>query len=127
MEIEPKVLQDMTDFIEETTQVLEKHASTETKMASSAPVLADKLIKAGMLTASDRDVAITNLQDPVKLQAALEHIANTKIASATESGKSAPATMGNGGNVPSAGQSKTANERDSRSEADRLFEARFGL
>ena len=127
MEIEPKVLQDMTDFIEESTQVLEKHASTETKMASNAPAIADKLIKAGMLPAGDRDVAIMNLQDSVKLQAALEHIANTKIASAEEAGKTAPAKLGNGGSVPSAGQSKTATERNAKSEADRRFEESFGL
>ncbi len=127
MEVDLEDLQEMTGFIEETTGVLEKHASVEAKVNEAAPILVDRLIKAGMLQPSERSVALVNLQDPLKVMMALDQIAMSKIASADESKKTSK-PMGSSGNIQNAGSIKTASERrEERSEADLAYERRLGL
>lgn len=112
----------------EASAKLEKSASVGAAIEGRAPALVEKLIKAGMLTADERETALVNLQDPLKMLAALDEIATSKIASVAETKNTKVQNMGKSGSVYETAVTKTAAERSSaRSEADVNFERRFGL
>lgn len=123
-EVATEVLQGMVDHVEKTNEVIEKVASLEAAIEQRAPIVADKLVKAGYLNESQRAAAAVSLQDPLKALDSLEKIAEGRIASNKDA---PPPSMGGGDNPRNAGNVKTANSRGGESSADRQFLERLGL
>lgn len=123
-EVATEVLQDMVNHVEKTNEVIEKVASLEAAISQRAPIVADKLVKAGYLNESQRESAAASLQDPLKALESLEKIAEGRIAAAKDA---PPPTMGGGEAPRNAGTVKSASNRDGGSDADRVFLQRLGL
>ncbi len=126
-EVAAEVLQDMVNHVEKTNEVIEKVASLEAAVEQRAPTVVDKLVKAGFLNESQRASAAVALQDPIKALDSLEKLADHRIADIAANGATPPSSMGGGRAPHSAGEIKTANSRDTGSDADRLFLQRLGL
>jgi hypothetical protein len=116
------VLQDMVAYVEKSNSILEKAASTDAELAKRAPGIVDELIKAGMLDADKRDVAIENVRDPLKTAESLRKTAEfmQKAAAAHKE----PAAMGAGAEMhKSAGSSESKDMK----ESDKVFMQAFGF
>lgn len=125
MEVSAEFLQGVVSYVEKTEALIEKAASVEYEVASRAPAVVDTLIKAGMLDAENRSVAIENVRDPLKVQESLRKVAALMAKNAAASKTD---TMGSGssGHSKSAGASDTPSKGGMR-ESDRIFLERFGL
>lgn len=121
MEVTPEFLQGVVAYVEKTNEFLEKAAGIDAEVAKRAPAVVDTLIKAGMLDADKRDIAITNVLDPLKTIESLRKTAEfiQKTPTAVK-----PPEMGSGAEMH-----KTAGSSDQRSvqkESDRIWESHFG-
>lgn len=122
--MEAQVEQELTQFVADAKPVLVKLAADEQELASLAPVVAEALIAAGHLDASQRDTAIQNIRtEPVKVAQCLKSLAENTVK--TNQG-SAPAAMGSG-----EGGSKKASADPGKQtvmrESDLAYLRRLGL
>jgi hypothetical protein len=124
MEVSADIAKDMVDYVEETSGLLSKHAAVQTELASRAPGVVDKLIKAGLLKESQRAAAELNAQDPLKLLDSLNCLASK--AASTEKAAAEPESLGSP-EEPKHSTKLSAEDRPARGTADKKFLEAFGL
>jgi hypothetical protein len=82
-------LDGVIDYVEQTSKLLEKQASTDAEVAKRAPEVVDTLIKRGFINENARAKAIEAVHDPLKVLESLQ-----KTAEAVAKRESAPPTLG---------------------------------
>jgi len=113
-EVPAAVLQDMMTFIEKSSALLEETGRVQVEMHRRAPALADTLVKAGLLDAKSRDVAISKLQEPLQVMESLQKTAEHVTQMVPSIG--APDTTSQGSEKPA-----------SMKESDRAYYSRLGF
>jgi hypothetical protein len=75
MEVDPKVLEGMVDFVEAAVGYAQKQAELEKAAAERAPAVVEALVKAGMVQEERRKAAEAAAQDPLKVLDSLKKTA----------------------------------------------------
>lgn len=120
MDIDPKELQKMVEYIEQTQPLIKKQAAAEDSVKNAVPTLVDSLVKRGWLEATLRDKAIASFQDPLALINSFKKVAEAKNE------QSAPAPIGKSASANKTGNDDSVTVKKS-SEADRKFLEAFNL
>lgn len=121
MNISAETLQNMVDYVEQTSGLISKQAEVSQQLAGKAPAVVDKLIKSGFLKENQRATAEVAAQDPLKLLESLSRLASTNEKAAGES----PESLGSADASPQ--DKKASAELPTRGTADRKFLEAFGL
>jgi polyhydroxyalkanoate synthesis regulator phasin len=103
-------LEGVIDYVEQTSKLFEKQASTDAEVAKRAPEVVDTLIKRGFINENQRVKAIEAVHDPLKVLESLQ-----KTAEAVARRESAPPTLGAAEVVKKA---NVNNEKNGKSSPD---------
>ena len=90
MEVNPRTVQNLVDYVEQTQPMVEELAALKKASAEAAPQTVETLVATGFLDVGKKAEAIESLQNPAKL-----HEITRKIAESTiQKQAGAPAPMG---------------------------------
>jgi hypothetical protein len=115
-------LEGVIDYVEQTSKLLEKQASTDAEVSKRAPDVVDTLIKKGFINENQRAKAVEAVHDPLKVLESLQ-----KTAEAVARREAAPPTLGAAAGVKSASKRENGKVSPEMEAADRRFLSSMGF